>query len=268
MADLICGAFFFACRSCEYLEVPIRGKTQILTLNDIAFSDTSCRPIIDRTISALSSAFYVTLTFREQKNNQKNVTRTQQQNHDSLLCPVKLWIRIVLRLHTSPFTHPATPVCHYHDLKAPIGLRNKRFTQSSVNFFLRLTCKLKPALHFGYTYTTIGTHSIRSGAAMALFLADEHPHKIMLLGRWSSDAFLVYLRPQVQEWTSGMSTAMLQNESFHTALSSTQQLRNNTRHPLDPVLRHDPRSLLGSQPHSINGPKSPAVQFTNFHLFH
>jgi hypothetical protein len=36
----------------------------------------------------------------------------------------------------------------------------------------------------------IGTHSIRSGAAMAMFLSDCSVCLIMMIGRWSSDAFL------------------------------------------------------------------------------
>ncbi|KAL7567179.1 hypothetical protein ACA910_021171 [Epithemia clementina (nom. ined.)] len=39
----------------------------------------------------------------------------------------------------------------------------------------------------------------------------------MILGRWSSAAFVNYIRPQVMEWTAGMSTSMLQSPDFrHT----------------------------------------------------
>ena len=67
---------------------------------------------------------------------------------------------------------------------------------------------------FGYRPAEIGTHSIRSGAAMALFLAQTSVLKIMILGRWSSAAFLRYIRPQVMGWTAGMATAMLTNPDF------------------------------------------------------
>ena len=43
----------------------------------------------------------------------------------------------------------------------------------------------------------------------------NHPvHKIMILGRWSSDAVLVYIRPQVLEWTNQMSSDMIHFDSF------------------------------------------------------
>jgi len=61
----------------------------------------------------------------------------------------------------------------------------------------------------------LGTRSIRSGAAMALFLMNHSVEKIMILGRWwSSDAFLVYIRPQVLEWTNIMAKDMASNRDF------------------------------------------------------
>jgi hypothetical protein len=60
----------------------------------------------------------------------------------------------------------------------------------------------------------IGNKSIRSGAAMALFINDVSTAKIMILGRWSSDAFLVYIRPQVLEWTNNMSRQMIAVDTF------------------------------------------------------
>ena len=56
---------------------------------------------------------------------------------------------------------------------------------------------------FGFHPHEIGNRSIRPGAAMALFLSDHSPAKIMILGRWKSDAFLDYIRPQVLECLIG-----------------------------------------------------------------
>jgi hypothetical protein len=43
---------------------------------------------------------------------------------------------------------------------------------------------------FGFDPKDIENHSIWSGAAMALFLMDHHPTKVMILGRWKSEAFM------------------------------------------------------------------------------
>jgi hypothetical protein len=62
----------------------------------------------------------------------------------------------------------------------------------------------------------IGTHSIRSGAAMAMYLAGVPVFTIMLIGRWSSDAFLRYIRRQVQEFSSGVSNKMILAPDYFT----------------------------------------------------
>ena len=46
----------------------------------------------------------------------------------------------------------------------------------------------------------VGTHSIRLGVAMAMYLGECPVFMIMLIGRWSSDAFLRYIRKQVMEF--------------------------------------------------------------------
>ena len=81
--------------------------------------------------------------------------------------------------------------------------------------FLRSVCGIHGGkAAFGFQPKEIGNKSIRSGAAMALFLADHSPANIMILGRWSSDAFLVCIRPQVVEWTNNMSEDMIGLDSY------------------------------------------------------
>jgi hypothetical protein len=66
----------------------------------------------------------------------------------------------------------------------------------------------------GFDPHEIGNKSIRSGAAMTLFINDVSTAKIMILGRWSSDVFLVYIRPQVLGWTNNMSREMIAVDTF------------------------------------------------------
>ena len=60
---------------------------------------------------------------------------------------------------------------------------------------------------------------------LSLFLADHPPSKIMILGRWLSDAFLDYIRPQVLEWTNNVSTDMINFDSFWDLSSSANTPR-------------------------------------------
>ena len=66
----------------------------------------------------------------------------------------------------------------------------------------------------GFKISEIGTHSIRSGAAMAMYLDDVPVYTIMLIGRWSSDAFLRYIRKQVEQFSHNVSRRMIKNQHF------------------------------------------------------
>jgi hypothetical protein len=70
---------------------------------------------------------------------------------------------------------------------------------------------------FGFDSEDIGTKSIRSGAAMGLFLANHSTERIMLMGRWESQAFLVCTCPEAIEWTKNVSGDMICHDSFTDA---------------------------------------------------
>jgi hypothetical protein len=61
----------------------------------------------------------------------------------------------------------------------------------------------------GISKHKIGTHSIRSGAAMAMYLGECPVYTIMLIGHWSSNAFLWYIWKQVMEFSHNMSKKMI-----------------------------------------------------------
>ena len=75
---------------------------------------------------------------------------------------------------------------------------------------------------------------------MALFLNDHSTAKIMILGRWSSDAFLVYIRPQVLEWTNNMAVDMIRLDSFFDA-------------PIIDKTGHDDPRTRTKRTHNFNG---------------
>jgi hypothetical protein len=103
---------------------------------------------------------------------------------------------------------------------------------------------------FDFDATQIGTQSVRSGAAMALSLMDSSTARIMILERWSSDAFLIYTRPQVLEWSNSISNDMIHNDSFFDATDVPQADTDDSR---------TGRSL------SFNGDRP---SFPRLHLFH
>ena len=114
----------------------------------------------------------------------------------------------------------------------------------------------------GFTGKQVGTHSIRSSLAMALYLARRSIPTIMLLGRWCSDAFLLYVRRQVQEFSTGVSADMVKNEHFFTIPDLDTSMEIN-----DPRTRNN-QSFGNTM--SLNGPNAPTLraQRPALHVYH
>ena len=211
--DLIVGGFFFATRPCEIVKTPEPGKTKTLRIRNLTFRDRHQTVVRSNHPRLYSIAEFVTVTFDDQKNGQKSDSRTHRRTDDVWLCPVRRLARAVMRvLRHFPGADCDHLLCSTFDPKlCTTSLLTSNFTLT----FLRNTCQHYGAKDtFGFGPSEIGNRSLRSGAAMALFLMNHSTAKIMILGRWSSDAFLVYIRPQVLEWTNCMSQDMISFTSF------------------------------------------------------
>ena len=171
------------------------------------------------------------------RGNHKSASTNQAKNtHPNLL------------LHIQQYT-PNTLLC---TVSATPNSPPQFISSTYTLFILRRTCAMfggQPT--FGFSPSEIGNRSIRSGAAMALFLKNHSTAKIMILGRWSSDAFLVYIRPQVLEWTNNMSTDMVSFDSFLDVGL------------YDITSSHDPRTRRPTIP--LNG-RSSSMPMPSFHL--
>jgi hypothetical protein len=246
ISEIAIVGFFFAMRSCEATTTPKPGRTQIVDLDGVTFGDEN-NYIIPHTSALLESAYRVTVTFADQKNKTKNDKRTQKHSGDTILDPVRCLASIVKRiLATVPGACGTTNI-------NTMCLGNDTFLLSSsyLRDQLRHSCTLMGGSEtFGFDATEIGTKSLRSGAAMALFLMDYSTARIMILGRWSSDAFLVYIRPQVLEWTNNMSNDMIHNDSYFDATDAPQADTDDPR-------THRSLSFNGDRP-----------IFPRLHLFH
>ena len=64
---------------------------------------------------------------------------------------------------------------------------------------------------------------------MFLFINDISTARIMILGRWSSNAFLVYIRPQVLEWTNNMKREMIAVHSIFDVQVNHHTTTNDNR---------------------------------------
>ena len=208
-SDLAIAAWFFAMRGCEFTKSPTTGKTLPIRIADVTFRDKK-KKLIPNTSSKIFTAEYVTIIFRDQKNGRKIEARTMRGTGETILCPILRWASIVDRL----LRHNAHQSSEVYWLPTT-GKRRHAITTKFFADTLKSTCSvLGGHAVFGFGPDDIGSKSIRSGAAMALFLSDVSVAKVMILGRWASDAFLDYIRPQVLEWTSDMSLSMTNVEHF------------------------------------------------------
>ena len=89
----------------------------------------------------------------------------------------------------------------------------------------------------GISKEKIGTHSIRSGAAMAMYLGKCLVYTIMLIGQWSSNAFLQCIRKQVMEFNHYVSKRMLTFQNYRHVPNFDHWVSANNPHA-----RNDPNN--------------------------
>jgi hypothetical protein len=144
------------------------------------------------------------------------------------LCPVKIWANIIRRISSYPISNKDTTVNSFLLPNNKLHL----FTGAELLKKLRLAATSIGPDILGFTAKQIGLHSARSGSAMAMYLAGVPVYTIMLLGRWSSDAFLRYIRKQVKEFSKGISSRMIQNENFFTIPTISDGANNSSKQTL------------------------------------
>ena len=81
--------------------------------------------------------------------------------------------------------------------------------------------KIDP-LGLRFNASKIRTHTIRTSFAMILSEVSVHPYIIKLIGRWSSDAWMRYIRSKLADFTKDISKQMIQaSDNFYNLPKST-----------------------------------------------
>ena len=196
-------------RSCEYSKVPSgdKRKTKVLRIRDIRFFDKNT--LIPHDSPNLSSADKVSITFRFQKNDSINETVTLPASGDIEMCPVKMWAKSIKRILAYEGTDENSTINTFFEKGKLTQITNKQIEKE-----LKKAADKIGHLKLGFKSSEIGTHSIRSGAAMAMYLDDISPLTIKMIGRWKSDSFLNYIRKQVEQFSLNVTSRMLKNENF------------------------------------------------------
>jgi hypothetical protein len=160
----------------------------------------------------------VSITFEFQKKEVRDDTishqRSGDRNNNGPMCPVKACISLILRAQTFPLSPDQlmdTPINTLFLSRVPQQIPSEVFLDT-----IRRTVKDMGKEKLGFSPEECGTHSNRSGGAMSMFLSGTPVYTIMLIGRWSSDAFMRYIRKQVLAASHGISRKMLTYEDFFT----------------------------------------------------
>ncbi|GKZ00036.1 hypothetical protein MPSEU_000957000 [Mayamaea pseudoterrestris] len=88
----------------------------------------------------------------------------------------------------------------------------------------------------GLSVETVGLHSIRATAAMAMYMSGVPLRTIQLQGRWRSEAFMEYIRKQVDMFSVDVAKRMLSITKFNTITAQRIQAINNTNPSPTPAL--------------------------------
>ena len=162
IAELAVIGFFYAMRSCELTNTPTEGRTKVIRLRGVKFRNKE-NDIIPHSSPEIKNAEWVTVTFENQKNGMKMVSRTHQRSGDPVLCPVIRLASVVERIYRRvPKASPDTSIDTIHLVK-----KTSRITDEDLRKCIRTTCTLAGGeKEFGFSAADLGTRSIRSGAAM------------------------------------------------------------------------------------------------------
>ena len=220
---LLIGAIFFAMRSCEYLRTSSEDKkrTKIVRIGHVIFKKGTS--IVNHSDPTLRSSDLVRIKFVFQKNDRRDVCIHMFRSGDPILCPVIAWANTVQRIRKIPNTTDDSEVCLFYNNNQKIEHINAHHVRSRLRAIVILLGEDK----LGFNKDDIGLHSIRSGGAMAMFLSGTSVIIIMRVGRWSSEAFLEYIRDQIESFTAGVSRKMLNVEEFFNL--NTESLLSQNR---------------------------------------
>ena len=262
--QLLILGFFFAMRSCEYLDVDNsyfkkqkddtdrnynskKGKerrTAPLCPRNFIFKKN--HRVLRHDDPNIIYADTVTIIFEFQKKEDRDDPVTQSRTGHPLFCPVVAAAHIVMRMmemvkkgELKEKDYWNTPIFAYTTSKGKRGVVKAWIARKMLRDFIGQG----EYADLGLDPDRLGLHSIRASAAMAMYLNKVPVYTIMLLGRWSSDAFLRYIRKQVEEFGQNVASLMIENPRYHQIIPRSRD---------DPGT-HNPNSFTANMGMGRNG---------------
>ncbi|GMF23302.1 unnamed protein product [Phytophthora lilii] len=178
---VFCGAavlgFFFCFRGSEYLSASSKRHWYSLHVSDVSVTDIS-----GNSIARYSQAKAVSITWRGSKTdqNERTTTRTLEKRGRPPICPVFAAL-LLLRYSTVINLRADEPIC-----SSSPGWVLSAESMTKVLRSAAKKCNGNP--------DNISENSLRVGGATALHAAGFDADTIRMHGRWSSDAYQIYIR--------------------------------------------------------------------------
>ena len=169
----------------------------------------------------LGEARTLSVTFEWQKKDTKNDMVTQNISGDHTLCGVKQGAALVRRIKSYPGSNDDTPISA---VWRDGGIDH--ITSDEMTTALRGAVLAFGEDRLGFKADDVGCYSLRSGGAMAMFLGECPVFVIMMIGQWSSHAFLRYIRKQVEQFSHNVAPRMLRYE-VHYYINPNQRGTSN-----------------------------------------
>jgi hypothetical protein len=146
---------------------------------------------------------------KSRRKMKKMDTITQIALGDVKLCPVRAAAAIVKQIQSYPGSLDDLPV-----LSVMINDCVTHVTSQNVTDALRNAVVAIREHKLGIKKENIDTHLIGLGVAMAMYLGECAVYTIMLIVRWSSNAFFQYIWKQVMEFSQNVARKMLTYQNF------------------------------------------------------
>ena len=203
VGDLGLIAFYYLLRVGEYTQKKKRPDTRTVQFRfcDVAFKKGNTILPRDAPLEVLLTATAATLRLTNQKNGIKG-SMVHRSAMAGPYCPIKALVRRFVHMRTNKATDTTLLSAYWDHLG--IGNVTDVDIRDSVK---RAVTSLK--LHKnGIPDSRVGTHSLRSGGAMALKFAGADPTDIRKMGRWSGDTWLMYIHDQIAEYSEGWTEKM------------------------------------------------------------
>jgi hypothetical protein len=208
VGDLIVLAFFFLLRVGEYTKSYEERRTIPLRRQDIRLWDGGQLVPHHSPLPVLLAATAVTLHLENQKNGNKNAVLHHYASGVAGFDPVQSAARLVFAIRDLP---PATPIGTFIDDEG----RKQQASANDIRTAIRIGAVGDNLEAMGYTISKIGSHSLRSGAAVHLKLAGYDDDMVKKLGRWSGNTYLRYIQSQIGQLTTGVAANMARFLRFH-----------------------------------------------------